>query len=95
MTAAVPSLRDSARGVVLAYRRAMYPLKDLADTEYLNGVKTASCVGDAMRELDVVDARERELVLGIIAAGVPASVVARRCGFAPATVARWIAEETP
>ncbi len=95
MTAAVTSLRDSARGVVLAYRRAMYPLKDLVETEYLNGVKAASCVGDAMRELVVVDERERELVLEIVAAGIPASVVARRCGYAPATVARWIAEETP
>lgn len=95
-------LREAARNIVQQYRRALFPLKDLTETEYLNGTKTAANVGDALRELGTVtdlmrkeptvDALERKLVLAIIAAGIAPSVVARRCRIAPATVARWIAE---
>lgn len=105
MTAPVPPIQAAARDIMTAYRRALFPLLDLKKTEYLNGVKVAGNVGDTFRELGTVadperkeptiDVLERALVLEFIAAGIPASVVARRCRIAPATVARWIAEVTP
>ncbi|WP_018601044.1 helix-turn-helix domain-containing protein [Mycobacterium sp. 155] len=103
MSTAVPPLQVAARDVVVGYRRALFPLRDLTRSEYLNGVKVAASVGDVMHELGTVtdperttptvDTLERALVLEIIAAGIPASTVARRCRIAPATVARWIAED--
>lgn len=101
MTAA--SLHEAVRDIVAAYRRARFPLGDLATTDHLNGIKVAAHVGYTLqslgtvdspeREAPTVDALERKLVLAIIAAGVAPSVVARRCRIAPATVTRWIAEE--
>lgn len=98
-------VRDAVRDVIVSYRRAFAPIKDLRDTEYLNGVKVLHNVGDTLRELGAVpdrdrelptvDQQERALVLTLVRCGLPAATVARRCGYAPATVARWIAEETP
>lgn len=102
MTATVPPIQAAARDIVQQYRRALFPLLDLKRTEYLNGIKAAAHVGDTLRKLGTVatperkeptiDVLERALVLAIVAAGIPPSVVARRCRIAPATVARWIAE---
>ncbi|MBN7296641.1 helix-turn-helix domain-containing protein [Mycobacteroides abscessus] len=98
----MPPIQAAARDIVQQYRRALFPLLDLKRTEYLNGVKVAANVGGVMRELGTVaaperkeptvDVLERALVLEIVAAGIPPSVVARRCRIAPATVARWVAE---
>ncbi|CPR70068.1 helix-turn-helix domain-containing protein [Mycobacteroides abscessus] len=98
-------VQTAVRDVLTAYNRAFTSLTDLRDSEYLNGTKTTYAVGDALRELGTVpdperevatvDQRERALVLALIRAGLPAATVARRCRIAPATVARWIAEETP
>ncbi|WP_078315376.1 helix-turn-helix domain-containing protein [Mycobacterium sp. D16Q16] len=97
-------VQDAVRDVLTVYSRALAPVGDLASTEYLNGTKTTYAVGDALRELGMVsdperevatvDQQERALVLALIAAGLPAATVARRCGYAPATVARWLAEES-
>lgn len=97
-------VQDAVRDVLTAYSRAFSSLTDLATTEYLNGHKVLHTVGDTLvelgtvpdpeRELPTIDQRERALVLALIRAGLPAATVARRCGIAPATVARWIAEET-
>lgn len=98
-------VRDAVRDVIVSYRRAFAPVGDLARTEYLNGTKTTYAVGDTLvelgtvtdpeRTLPTVDQRERALVLALIRAGLPAATVARRCGYAPATVARWVVAETP
>lgn len=98
-------VQEAVGDVLAAYQRALWPLKDLRDTEYLNGTKATYAVGDTLRELGTVpdperevatvDQRERALVLALIRAGLPAAAVARRCRIAPATVARWLAEETP
>lgn len=97
-------VQDAVHGVLTAYSRALHGVGDLARTEYLNGHKVLHNVGDVMRELGTVpdadrehptvDRQERALVLALIRAGLPAATVARRCGYAPATVRRWLAEET-
>lgn len=96
--------QNAVRDVIEGYRRTLVPIKDLRDTEYLNGHKVLHNVGDALhelgtvhdpdRELPTVDQQERALVLALIRGGLPAAAVARRCRIAPATVRRWLAGET-
>lgn len=96
-------VQTAVRDVIASYRRAFAPIRDLRDSEYLNGHKVLHNVADALvelgtvpdpkRTLPTVDQQERALVLALIRAGLPAATVARRCRIAPATVARWIAEE--
>lgn len=88
-------LQAAVRDVLGVYSRALHGVGDLARTEYLNGTKTVHNAADTLTELDRVDTAERNLVLTLIDAGLPAATVARRCRIAPATVRRWIAEETP
>jgi hypothetical protein len=87
---------DAIAALLVAYRDALFPLADLrrADPRDVNGLKVAFAVRGVREGLAAVDAAEAALALALINASAAPTTVARRCGYAPATMRRMVAEVT-